>query len=199
MKSEGKWIVGFVVVAAIVVAVYFYTENKKLLKRNKKVEEDNLKLILESISKTHDVSDEAKKQLKEMIPKFEKVNKKISNEIAQSLQLIQIGQVENAIEDLVKIIENLLTEHYKDDKSFLSWLGKRKNNTHLKLEYCKIEGKINKVEHDFFVAVKSIRNEEDHELDVNLEKYINDSGLIAAVGGIMKIASLVYPESINLN
>jgi hypothetical protein len=41
----------------------------------------------------------------------------------------------------------------------------------------------------------TIRNKEDHTLDLKLDKYLNASGLITAIGGIFKIASIVYQEN----
>lgn len=186
--------IGFVAVAAIVIAIYFYIQSLQEKNKRIKTEEDNLKLILESIHQNHDLTSEVQKQLEQLVSRFRTINPKISNEIAQSLQLIQIGQVENAIEDLAKIIENLLKEHYKEDNNFKAWLGKKKEDFQSRLEFCKHEKKISKVEFSFFVAVKTIRNEEDHELDVNLPNYLNASGLIVGIGGIIKLASLVYPN-----
>jgi Rad3-related DNA helicase len=186
--------IGFVAVAAIVIAFYFYFQSQNEKKKRIKTEEDNLKLILDSIHQNHDLTNEVQTQLEQLAKKFRTINPKISNEIAQALQLIQIGQVENAIEDLAKIIENLLKEHYHEDNNFKTWLGKKKADFQSRLEFCKHEKKINKVEFSFFVAVKTIRNEEDHELDVNLPNYLNASGLIIGIGGIHKLSSLVYPN-----
>ena len=184
---------------AIIIMAYLYFENQKIKKEKRELEADNLKLIYDSINKNPNFSDEVKHQLEKLVVKFKTINPKISNEIAQALQLIQIGQIENAIEDLAKIIENLLKEHYKEDNNFKTWLGKKKADFQSRLEFCKHEKKINKVEFSFFVAVKTIRNEEDHELDVNLPNYLNASGLIIGIGGIIKVASLVYPKLLELS
>lgn len=194
MNSNSKVLISAVAVVAILIMAYLLFENQKIKKEKKILEEDNLKLLYDSINRNPNFSDEVKIQLEKLVVKFETINPKVSNEIAQALQLIQIGQVENAIEDLAKIIENLLKEHYKADDNFKNWLGKRKADFQARLEFCKHENKINKVEFNFFIAVKAIRNEEDHELDVNLPAYLNASGLIVGIGGIIKIASLVYPS-----
>lgn len=44
------------------------------------------------------------------------------------------------------------------------------------------------------IAIKTIRNKEDHTLDLKVADYLNVSGLITAIGGIVKIASIVYPK-----
>ncbi|MFN0200451.1 MAG: hypothetical protein ACKVTZ_02970 [Bacteroidia bacterium] len=194
MTKNQKVFIGLAAMIAIIIMAYLYFENQKIKKEKKELEADNLKLIYDSIHKNSNFSNEVKGQLEKLVIKFKNVNPKISNEIAQALQLIQIGQIENAIEDLAKIIENLLKEHYHSDHNFKTWLGKRKADFQSRLEFCKQENKINKVEFGFFIAVKTIRNEEDHELDVNLPNYLNISGLIIGIGGILKIASLVYPN-----
>jgi hypothetical protein len=185
-----------VIVAAILVAAYLYYENEQSKRRITELEEDKLKLILDSLKRNPDLSEEIKIQIKKLITDFKKVDLKISNELAQALQLLQIGQTENAIEDLVKIIEHLLTVHYKDNKDFHNWLKeqKKKFDLHDLLTFCKQEKKINDVEYQFFVAIKTIRNKEDHVVDLQLDNYINASGLITAIGGIFKIASIVYPS-----
>lgn len=183
-------------VIAILIAVYLYFENEKSKQKIAALEEDRLRLILDSLKRNPDLSDEIKYQLEKLIIGFADIDEKISNELAQALQLFQIGQTENAIEDLVKIIEHLLTVHYKEDNGFKDWLKtqKKKFDLHNLLTFCKEEKKISDVEFQFFVAIKTIRNKEDHTLDLKLDDYLNASGLITAIGGIFKIASIVYPK-----
>lgn len=147
------------------------------------------------------MSDEIKIQLKKQILQFENIDIKISNEIAQALQLFQIGQTENAIEDLVKIIEHLLTVRYENDSDFIDWLKKQKKkmDLHNLLTYCKEEKQISEIEYNFLIAIKTIRNKEDHTIDLKLDNYLNESGLITAIGGINKIASIVYPKKLKEN
>ncbi len=177
------------------VATYFYFENKKNKKLINGLEQDNLQLILDSIKSNKNLSEEIKKQLNNLVNEFEEIEIKVSNELVQALQLFQIGQIENAIEDLVKIIEHLLKVHYQHDSNFQEWLKKEKKklDLHNLLTFCNIEKKISEIEYRFYIAVKAIRNKEDHEIDLKLDDYINASGLITAIGGIMKIARMVYP------
>lgn len=188
--------VAAVAVIAILVAVYLYFERENDKQKIAELEDDKLKLILDSLKRNPDLSEEIKQQLEKLINGFSNIDEKVSNELAQALQLFQIGQTENAIEDLVKIIEHLLTVHYKEDKCFNSWLKeqKKKFDLHNLLTFCKQEKKITEIEFQFYVAIKTIRNKEDHTLDLKLDDYLNASGLITAIGGIFKIASIVYPK-----
>lgn len=197
-KNRNVLILGVAAIAviAIFIAVYLYIENEKSEQKIAELEEDKLKLILDSLKRNPNLSEEIKQQLEKLINGFADIDVKVSNELAQALQLFQIGQTENAIEDLVKIIEHLLTVHYKEDKGFNSWLKEQKKrfDLHNLLTYCKQEKKITEIEFQFYVAIKTIRNKEDHIIDLKLDNYLNASGLIAAIGGIFKIASIVYPK-----
>lgn len=184
-------------VVALFIAVYLlYLENEKSKQKIAELEKDRLRLILDSLKHNPNLSDEIKHQIEKLIIGFADVDEKVSNELAQALQLFQIGQTENAIEDLVKIIEHLLTVHYNEDNGFKDWLKeqKKKQDLHNLLTFCKKEEKISEIEFQFFIAIKTIRNKEDHTLDLKLDDYLNVSGLITAIGGIFKIASIVYPK-----
>ncbi len=195
-KKDLQITIGVLAIAAILVGVYLYIENEKKAKKIKELEEDKLKLILDSLKRNPDFSEEIKRQIEKLIDNFKTVDNRISNELAQALQLLQIGQTENAIEDLVKIIEHLLTTHYKDNTECKAWMKeqKKKFDLHNLLTFCKTEKKIDEIEYQFFIAIKTIRNKEDHIVDLKVADYLNASGLLTAIGGIFKIASIVYPK-----
>lgn len=201
MKINNNNIIGFSVLVAILTIAFLYLSNKRKDEEIKKLRRNNLLLILESLRRDPSFSEIIIKQIQELIISFEGVDNKICNELAQVLELIQIGQVENAIEDLVKIIEHLLNNYYKDNVSYKSWLKekKQKHSLHNLLMYCKEDNKITDIEYNFFISIKTIRNKEDHTLDLKLEEYLNISGILVGLGGIYKIASLVYPEMVEDN
>jgi len=41
--------------------------------------------------------------------------------------------------------------------------------------------------------IKKIRDKEVHTCDLKVDEYLNASGLITAVGGVMKVSKVVYP------
>jgi hypothetical protein len=198
LKNKNILILGVAATAviAILIAVYLYLEDEKHKEKIARLEEDKFRLILDSLKQNPDLSKEVKNQIEKLIIEFSDIDEKVSNELAQALQLLQIGQTENAIEDLVKIIEHLLTTHYKNNISFNKWLKEqnKKFDLHNLLAFCKQENKISDIEFQFFIAIKTIRNKEDHTLDLKLDSYLNASGLITAIGAIFKIASIVYPK-----
>ncbi|MCC6691328.1 MAG: hypothetical protein IT235_07325, partial [Bacteroidia bacterium] len=114
-NNKNALVIGVTAIAviAILVAVHLYMDNEKNKQKIAELEEDKLKLILDSLKRNPNLSEEIKQQLEKLINGFADIDEKVSNELAQALQLLQIGQTESAIEDLVKIIEHLLTVHYK--------------------------------------------------------------------------------------
>lgn len=188
-----------IAITAIIVAIILYTQGQQERKlAREKIDEhenDKYKLILDSIN-NYGVSAEVKSQLIKLFERFRVIDEALANEIGQALQLISIGQQENAIEDLAKIIDNLLKKLYCNKTDFKSWLksNKRKADFHSHLDYCHHEDKIiTKIEYKFIQAVKEIRNTEAHELDLKLDVNTSASGLLSAIHGIAKIGALVYP------
>lgn len=196
-KNETNSALLVIAVVAIIIAVCLYANSKEKDNRIKELEEDKLKLILDSLRKNHSFSDEVKRQIEKLCLEYKEIDIKVSNELAQALQLLQINQVENAIEDLVKVMENLLKVHYSTNSEYNSWIKTKHGNKitlHNLLTFCRQENKITDIEFNFFIALKSIRNAEAHELDLQNQKYLNVSGIITAIGGIIRLSNLVYPK-----
>ncbi len=193
--------VTILLVSTILISVYLYYDNVRLEQKITDLEKDKLKLILDSLKRNPSLSDEIKIQLEKLCNQFKDIDPKISSEIAQALMLFHLGKLENAITDLVKIMEYLLTSYYEDDNNFKKWLKEKKLNfdLHNLLTFCKEEKKITSVEFKFFIAVKEIRNKEVHEIDFKIDGYLNASAIIAAIGAIFKIASIVYPKNENIS
>lgn len=58
----------------------------------KGLEEDRLKLILDSLRRDNDLSTEVKRQIEKLINEYKIIDKDVAQELTEALQLFQIGQ-----------------------------------------------------------------------------------------------------------
>jgi hypothetical protein len=193
-----------IIILAVLVCVFLgaglyftYEKLKEERQKRKEAEQANVRLIMDSIRKQKGFSEVVKDELKQLGQQFEVIEPDVTAKIAKAIQLIEINQTENAIEDLAVIMENLLKDYYSKDNAFKAWLKNRKANLHNLLAYCKEDKKINDVELQFFLGVKTIRNKEDHTLNLKLDEYLNATGLIVGIGAIVKIASFWKTKRLN--
>lgn len=187
-------------IAGIVVFGYLIFNNIQQKRKINELENEreDLKKLLDTIKNSNSFDEEMKKTLISLCRKYEKIDPNISNEIAESLQLLQLGQQENAIKSLVKIMEHLLTKRLSSDSAFCSWLTNRKKKKHTlqdMLDFSKENALISTDEYSFFVAVKTIRNKEAHEVDYNAKPAIKAAGILCALHGIFRLSELVYPSN----
>jgi hypothetical protein len=129
--------------------------------------------LQKQIDENEDLNKEIKAKLTELIQNNKEVDPKIASELAQIVGLLEIKQDTTAVLKLTKIIENLLKElyqgeamlkeiakaHNRKSPAFIDYLELAKNNKVISLE-------------DFHLLsmMKSIRNEEAHQLSVNKHK-----------------------------
>lgn len=179
-----------IVIIGMAIGIIKLNENlQEERKKRKEAEQANVRLIMDSIRKQKGFSEVVKDELKQLGQQFEAIEPDVTAKIVKAIQLIEINQTENAIEDLAVIMENLLNDYYSKDNAFKAWLKNRRADLHNLLSYCKEDKKINDVELQFFLGVKTIRNKEDHTLNLKLDDYLNATGLIVGIGAIVKIAS----------
>ncbi|MBL7885069.1 MAG: hypothetical protein JNL69_13430 [Bacteroidia bacterium] len=193
-------IIILVVLVCVFLGAGLYFTNEKLKEerqKRKEAEQANVRLIMDSIRKQKGFSEVVKDELKQLGQQFEAIEPDVTAKIAKAIQLIEINQTENAIEDLAVIMENLLNDYYSKDNAFNAWLKNRRADLHNLLSYCKEDKKINDVELQFFLGVKTIRNKEDHTLNLKLDEYLNATGLIVGIGAIVKIASFWKTKKVN--
>lgn len=186
-------VVGIFVFAAL---IYNQVRQKKKIKELEDERED-LKNLLTAIKNTDSFSEEIKKSLTALCKKYKNIDESIANEIAEALQLLQIGQHENSIKSLVKIMEHLLNRKLSNDTSFISWLSikkKKKPTLHDMLDYSKETSIIDNDEHSFFIAVKAIRNKEAHEVGYQAFPAIKAAGILCALHGIFRLSEMIYPR-----
>ncbi len=193
-------IIILVVLVCVFLGAGLYFTNEKLKEerqKRKEAEQANVRLIMDSIRKQKGFSEVVKDELKQLGQQFEAIEPDVTAKIVKAIQLIEINQTENAIEDLAVIMENLLNDYYSKDNAFKAWLKNRRADLHNLLAYCKEDKKINDVELQFFLGVKTIRNKEDHTLNLKLDEYLNATGLIVGIGAIVKIASFWKTKKVN--
>lgn len=188
--NKNTVIILFVIV--LILSAGLYLTNKSLLiekQKRKEAEQANVRLIMDSIRMQKGFTDAVKHELDILAKQFEAIEPDVTAKIAKAIELIEINQTENAIEDLAVIMENLLNDYYKKDSGFVTFLKNKRADLHHLLTYCNKDKKINDVELQFFLGVKTIRNKEDHTLNQKLDAYLNATGLIVGIGAIVKIAS----------
>lgn len=182
------------IVALVLFGLLNYILNRKLAeesKRRRAVEQANVRLMLDSIRRQKGFTEVVKHELDLLAKQFEAVEPDVTYKISKAIELLTIGQNENAIEDLAVVMENLLLQYYEHDTGFKGWLKKlnRKMDLHHLLIYSKEDKKITDVELQFFLGVKTIRNKEDHILKQQLDDSLCIVGLITGIRAIGKIAS----------
>ena len=72
--------------------------------------------LFEQINQRDELTEEVKKQLKELIEKYKFIDQDVTNELISVASLIEMKQETKAISTLTKVIENLLKKIYADDE-----------------------------------------------------------------------------------
>jgi hypothetical protein len=137
------------------------------------------------------LTNEIKLKLEELIEKYPDIDENISGELSQIAELLKIQQASKAALALAKVIENLLKKLYANDSSFLESLGKKKPTFHEYLQYALTNGDINKEDFHLVSALKQIRNEEAHDLNVKKERSKLAACVLAGIGMTITLYELV--------
>jgi DNA repair exonuclease SbcCD ATPase subunit len=168
-------------------------ELQELLRKNEEKDDINEKLK-EKIEESKDIPDSVKKELEELIQQYKDIDADVSRELMAASSLIEIKEYPKAIFTLTKVIENLLKEKYSKSQAFSDWKkSKGKGNPTFAdfIEFAKEENFISKDEYHFAKALKEIRNEEGHELNVVKSSIITASSFLLALGFILKLCKMV--------
>lgn len=117
MTNTNKVIIAIVIVViGLVIGYLMYSyfnlrkENERLTEENKMYEYRYLSLLESYMNKTGSVPMNTKKQLQELQNKFATINKDISVELINVMELLNQSKESIAIEKLTKIIENVLSD-----------------------------------------------------------------------------------------
>lgn len=188
-------------IVAILVIAYLYFTNQEQKEKIKELESEreDLKKLLKAIKENDQFDSNLKWELETLAKKYKNIDNAIATEITEAIQLFQIGQQENGIKSMVKIMEHLLNRKLGNDVGFINWLKqhKRKKTLHEMLEYSETVNLIEKDERSFFVAVKQVRNRESHEVAYSAAPLIKAAGFLCALHAIFRLSEMVYPESFN--
>jgi hypothetical protein len=166
---------------------------KSLIDEREKLNED-LKQLKETLDKTSDLTDELKIKLNELISKYQNVDPNVASELSGAFVLIEIRQPVKAMLSLGKIIENQLKKLFAADREFKSQSSKSDFSSFL--EYAKKTKVLNKEEYHYANAIREIRNQEAHELNVQKNEISISSGLLIATDLILKLDQIGRDKSL---
>jgi transcription termination factor NusB len=159
-------------IAILVSAVLFvwFFSRKQLLQRiaqlelDKKTANSNYLILLEEyMKKTSSIPQSAREHLEELKKTYSNVNSDIAAELCIVLEMLDSGKEAIAIEKLTKIIENIL----KTRLAALEQSGKKKPLMEMIKDAVSLKI-ITKRTAAFADALRAVRNEEAHELNVQL-------------------------------
>lgn len=171
MKKQSGWAETIAVITTFIAIIAIIENNKK----KKQIE------ALETLVKTNIALTSAiKKRLAELLENHPDIDKNITAELEQISDLLQLQQETKAVFALAKIIENLLKEVYSKDSDFTQKYPRATFQNYL--DYAKSKGLITQDDYHLVSAIKSIRNEEAHELNVLKDKDKLAACIIAGIG-----------------
>ncbi len=169
------------ILAVAGVLIYFLIKERAkndLKDKEIKALKDKNKDLLDLLKNNDQIPQEIKEQISRLIDNYNDMDENVSNELIRVLALIEIGQEMKAIRDLVKIIENLLKEKYKEDNRIK---GKKFVPLAKLIEYGKEDDLFNEKEYSIACLLKEIINEESHKLNVT---ETTNMVIMAILGGV---------------
>lgn len=196
MDKKNLQIVGVLLFIASVCAIAYFCYYRKS-SEGSLIDEKGIDELNKTIDISEIISEKGKKDLHELILHFSDINQDIAEQLIKALNFIGMGQMEEALRKLGVLVEHLLTELYKNDAAFQAWaVAKKKQITFGNMVlYCRDEdNRMTASEYGALFFLKELRNEESHLINTKFEEYIQESGLIAAIGTIKKLSLLCYPK-----
>lgn len=180
-------------VAAAFVILYLLFDNddkKKQIKALKKNIEDNNLL-----------STQIKQQLTDLITNNKDIEPKIAVELGQITALLEIKQDSTAIFKLAKIIENLLKELYKGEATVKEIATKNNRKAPVfadYIEHSKNQKIISTEDYHLLLILKSIRNDEAHQLAITKEKSRLVASIVSGLNIILQLSSILKKQSLSV-
>lgn len=177
-----------------VVITYLIMDN---IKKASKINE-----LQKEIDDNLDLNVEIKTKLTELIQNNHEVDPKIANELAQMVTLLEVKQDTSAILKLAKVIENLLKELYKGDvelKELAKTNGRKSPVFADHIEHARNKKIISSEDYHLVSVMKSIRNDEAHELAVDKHKSKIFAAFISGLGLVLMLCKLLKKKTIETN
>lgn len=182
-----------IILAFISGAVITYLIIDRINKANK------IKELQKEIDNNDDLNKEIKTKLTELIQNNREVDPRVATELAQIVTLLDVKQDNSAILKLTKIIENLLKELYKGDiqlKELAKGNGRKSPVFADHLEHAKNKNIISSEDYHLLSVMKSIRNDEAHELAVSKHKSKIFASFIAGLSLVLGLCRLLKKKTI---
>lgn len=187
-KSNFGTILAFI--AGVVITYLIVDSFKKGMK---------IKELQKQIDDNDDLNKEIKAKLTELIQNNREVDPKVANELAQIVTLLEVKQDTSAILKLTKVIENLLKELYAGDvelKELAKTKGRKSPVFADYLEHAKNKKIISPEDYHLLSVMKSIRNDEAHELAVHKHKSKIFAAFISGLGLVLGLCRLLKKKTI---
>lgn len=164
---------------------------------SRQLEINNLRLIQEFLKADVALPDIVKKQLSDLISRYEIRNAQIAIEISSIIKLIEVGEFEKGVMVIAKIIENLLKNKLQKREELKKKLikpdGKKRRAVFADyIECAKEVGIFNKAEAHFAFGIKEYRNEEAHIIGVKRQLNYNISSILTGIELILKCDSFSF-------
>jgi hypothetical protein len=164
-----------------------------------------IRLLAKELDETKKLNRDIKQKLKAFIESNTDLDPRISSELGQILELIEIQQDTKAMLSLVKIVENLMRDIYEDDPRLkeVALRNNRKTPAFMDfLELARDVKAISKEEYHLMSVAKLVRDREAHEMNVEKEKvtilssFISGIAIITALWKILRIKLLASPQPV---
>lgn len=174
-SNSKAYYVAYVLVAILVVIWIFISNEEKQKRMNeiiRKLKSENhklkiayLDLLQKYLSDVDNLPSEVLTELNNLKDSIDQLDSDTHLELNETIKLVTEGKESKAIRELAKIVENKLKEKVAQDVEF-----KKKPMLNNLLIYAKEKGLINTRQYENCDLLRSIRNQESHELAVQVDR-----------------------------
>lgn len=173
-ESQGV-LAAFAVLITLLFAWYFISNEERHKRKNyiiKKLRDENyeikmayLDLLQKYLIDADNLPSEVLSELNNLKDSIDQLDSDTHLELNETIKLVTEGKESKAIRELAKIVENKLKEKVVQDEEF-----KKKPMLNNLLVYAKEKGLINSRQFENCDLLRSIRNQESHELAVKVDR-----------------------------